>query len=104
MRGAQLNIFYRRVHLQFYLSKVTIHHWCGQRKTQVAEKLVKGDDFTFEIELVRRIGHHLGELTVESQRLAFPLGLTLVREFVNHRFRISWRCSPRNSSNCWSRA
>ena len=55
-------------------------------KTQDAEKLVKGDDFTFEIELVRRVGHHLGELTVEGPRLTFPLGLTLVREFVKHRF------------------
>ena len=55
-------------------------------KTQDAEKLVKGDDFTFEIELLRRIGHHLGEITIEGPRLAFPLGLTLVREFIKNRF------------------
>ena len=54
--------------------------------TTDAEKLVNGDDFTFEIELVRRVGHHLGELTVKGPRLAFPLGLTLVREFVKNRF------------------
>ena len=54
--------------------------------TEDAKKLVHGDDFTFEIELVRRIGHHLGELTVEGPRLAFPLGLTLVRDFVKNRF------------------
>ncbi len=58
-------------------------------KTREAERLVKGDDFTFEIELERRFGHHLGKLKADGPRRAFPLGLTLARDFVRHRFALA---------------
>ncbi len=51
-----------------------------------AERLMKADDFTFELELERRFGHKLGEIEVAGPRKAFPLGLTLARDFVKHRF------------------
>jgi len=51
-----------------------------------AEKLVAGDAFTFEIELERRFGHHLGKIRLDGPRQAFPLGLTLARAFVAPRF------------------
>lgn len=54
-----------------------------------AERLVKGDDFTFELELERRFGHHLGKITLEGPRHAFPLGLTLARSFVRPRFALA---------------
>ncbi|MEP3277843.1 MAG: ubiquinone biosynthesis hydroxylase [Stappiaceae bacterium] len=58
-------------------------------KTREADRLVKGDDFTFEIELERRFGHHLGKLKADGPRRAFPLGLTLARDFVRHRFALA---------------
>jgi len=54
-----------------------------------AERLVKGDDFLFEVELERRFGHKLGHLKVVGGRRAFPLGLTLAREFVAPRFALA---------------
>ncbi|NRG16850.1 ubiquinone biosynthesis hydroxylase [Rhizobiales bacterium] len=54
-----------------------------------AEKLVKGDDFTFELELERRFGHHLGEIKLAGPRNAYPLGLTLARSFVKPRFALA---------------
>lgn len=51
-------------------------------RTAEAERLVRGDMFLFEAELERRFGHHLGALQVEGERKAFPLGLTLARDFV----------------------
>lgn len=51
-----------------------------------AKRLVECDDFTFEIELVRRFGRHLGRLTPEGPRKMFNLGLTLSRSFVANRF------------------
>lgn len=54
-----------------------------------AEKLVKGDDFTFELELERRFGHHLGEIKLAGPRNAYPLGLTLARSFVRPRFALA---------------
>lgn len=54
-----------------------------------AERLVKGDDFLFEAELERRFGHKLGHLKVVGGRRAFPLGLTLARDFVAPRFALA---------------
>jgi 2-octaprenyl-6-methoxyphenol hydroxylase len=54
-----------------------------------ADKLVRGDDFTFELELERRFGHHLGKIELEGPRHAFPLGLTLARDFVRPRFALA---------------
>ena len=55
-------------------------------KTAVADRLVKGDDFTFGLELERRFGRELGRLEVLAKPRAFPLGLTLARDFVRPRF------------------
>lgn len=54
-----------------------------------AEKLVNGDDFTFEIELERRFGRHLGKLELAGPRHAYPLGLTLSRSFVKPRIALA---------------
>lgn len=54
-----------------------------------ADKLVRGDDFTFELELERRFGHHLGRVEPDGPRYAFPLGLTLARDFVRPRFALA---------------
>lgn len=58
-------------------------------RTADADRLVKEDDFIFEAELERRFGHHLGALSVEGGRRAFPLGLTLARDFVKPRFALA---------------
>ncbi|MFC4626520.1 ubiquinone biosynthesis hydroxylase [Daeguia caeni] len=55
-------------------------------RTADAERLVRSDDFVFEAELEQRFGHRLGAIRVEGPRQAFPLGLTLVREYVKPRF------------------
>ena len=55
-------------------------------RTSDAERLIREDDFVFEAELEQRFGHRLGALHVEGPRRAFPLGLTLAREFVKPRF------------------
>ena len=55
-------------------------------KTRDAEKLVVGDDFVFELELERRFGHQLGELEVVDSKRAYPISLTLAKEFVSNRF------------------
>ena len=52
----------------------------------IAKRLMAADDFTFELELEKRFGHKLGEIEVVGHRKAFPLGLTLAREFVKPRF------------------
>lgn len=54
--------------------------------TAVAEKLVKEDELVFEMELEQRFGLKLGELRVEGRPRAWPLGLTLARDFVKPRF------------------
>jgi 2-octaprenyl-6-methoxyphenol hydroxylase len=51
-----------------------------------AAKLVASDDFVFLIELERRFGHRLGALELAGPRAAYPLGLTLARDFVRPRF------------------
>ena len=55
-------------------------------KTADADRLVRSDEFTFEIELERRFGHHLGKLEVDGPRRAYPLGLKLARDYVQPRF------------------
>ncbi|MCX2724860.1 ubiquinone biosynthesis hydroxylase [Roseibium salinum] len=55
-------------------------------KTSDAERLVRADEFTFELELERRFGHHLGALELDGPRRAYPLGLKLARDFVKPRF------------------
>jgi 2-octaprenyl-6-methoxyphenol hydroxylase len=61
--------------------------WSEDRKT--AERLLEGDDFTFDIELEKRFGLKLGEIHVEGQKRAYPLGLTLARDFVRPRFALA---------------
>lgn len=61
--------------------------WAERREE--AEVLVKGDDFTFELELERRFGHHLGPLSLDGPRHAYPLGLTLARSFVAPRLALA---------------
>lgn len=58
-------------------------------RTADAERLVKGDDFTFEVELEQRFGLKLGEIKVETKPRAWPLGLTLARAFVAPRFALA---------------
>lgn len=60
----------------------------SERRTD-AERLVKGDDFTFELELERRFGHHLGKIDLDGPRHAYPLGLTLARGFVKPRIALA---------------
>ena len=58
-------------------------------RTEEADKLVQSDDMIFEAELERRFGHKLGALEVVGGRKAFPLGLTLARDFVRPRFALA---------------
>ncbi len=51
-----------------------------------AEKLMASDDFVFLVELERRFGHRLGAIALDGPRAAYPLGLTLARDFVRPRF------------------
>lgn len=53
--------------------------------TENAQRLIKADPFEFELELERRFGHKLGEIELAGSVKAFPLGLTLAREFVKPR-------------------
>ncbi|WP_150523259.1 ubiquinone biosynthesis hydroxylase [Roseibium sediminis] len=55
-------------------------------RTADARRLAEGDEFTFEIELERRFGHHLGKVELDGARNAYPLGLRLARDFVRNRF------------------
>ncbi|GGB39875.1 2-octaprenyl-6-methoxyphenyl hydroxylase [Roseibium aquae] len=55
-------------------------------RTADARRLVNSDAFTFELELERRFGHHLGQLELDGKRQAYPLGLRLARDFVKPRF------------------
>ncbi|MCB1387466.1 MAG: ubiquinone biosynthesis hydroxylase [Nitratireductor sp.] len=58
--------------------------WTENRRD--TERLMALDDFSFELELERRFGHKLGEVSLAGPRKAFPLGLTLARETVKDRF------------------
>jgi len=58
-------------------------------KTRDAERLVREDDMVFEAELERRFGHKLGAIELVGGRRAFPLGLTLARDFVKPRLALA---------------
>lgn len=55
-------------------------------RTADAERLVADDLIVFEHELEQRFGLELGEIHVEGKPRAWPLGLTLARDFVKPRF------------------
>jgi 2-octaprenyl-6-methoxyphenol hydroxylase len=58
-------------------------------RTADADRLVAADDLVFEEELERRFGLKLGALKVIGSRKAFPLGLTLARDFIAPRFALA---------------
>ncbi len=58
-------------------------------RTAEAERLVAEEDIIFEHELELRFGHKLGAIHVEGPRRAWPLGLTLARDFVKPRFALA---------------
>jgi 2-octaprenyl-6-methoxyphenol hydroxylase len=57
--------------------------WTEEHKK--AERIVALPDAEFHDELERRFGLHLGELEAAGPRRAFPLGLTVAREFIAER-------------------
>lgn len=57
--------------------------------TENAERLLAADEFTFDIELEQRFGLKLGDIKVETPPRAYPLGLTLARDFVKPRFALA---------------
>ncbi|MDH6231468.1 2-octaprenyl-6-methoxyphenol hydroxylase [Mesorhizobium soli] len=58
-------------------------------RAEDAERLVNSDELVFETELEHRFGLQLGELRVEDKPRAWPLGLTLARDFVAPRFALA---------------
>ncbi|TWG97865.1 2-octaprenyl-6-methoxyphenol hydroxylase [Mesorhizobium sp. J18] len=58
-------------------------------RTADAERLVAEDEIVFEHELELRFGLKLGEIRVEGPRRAWPLGLTLARDYVAPRFALA---------------
>lgn len=54
-------------------------------RTADAERLVAADELVFEHELEMRFGLKLGEIRAETKPRAWPLGLTLARDFVRPR-------------------
>jgi len=54
-------------------------------RTRDAERLVNEDELVFEAELEQRFGLKLGEIRAEGKPRAWPLGLTLARDFVKPR-------------------
>jgi len=58
--------------------------WC--ERTEVAERLVAADPLVFSVELERRFGHRLGPMQVLDPPRAWPLGLSIAREFARPRF------------------
>ena len=57
--------------------------WTEEHKE--AERIVALPDAEFHDELERRFGLHLGEIDVVGPRRAFPLGLTVARDFIAER-------------------
>ncbi len=55
-------------------------------RTDIADRLVKEDEFIFEEELKRRLGERFGWVKCIAPRVAYPLGLTVARDFVKPRF------------------
>lgn len=58
-------------------------------RTRDAKRLLEMDEFSFGLELERRFGHKLGEISVEGARKVYPLGLTLARDYVRERFALA---------------
>ena len=58
-------------------------------RTADAERLVAEDELVFEAELETRFGLKLGEIRVVDKPRAWPLGLTLARDFVRPRFALA---------------
>jgi 2-octaprenyl-6-methoxyphenol hydroxylase len=58
-------------------------------RTEDADRLVASDDLVFEEELERRFGHKLGTIRATGDRRAFPLGLTLARDFAAPRLALA---------------
>ena len=58
-------------------------------RTADADRLVKEDMLVFEHELEQRFGLKLGEIHVETTPRAWPLGLTLARDFVRPRIALA---------------
>lgn len=58
-------------------------------KSRDADRLLAQDEFVFEAELEQRFGHKLGSISIASKVQAFPLGLTLAREFIKPRFALA---------------
>lgn len=58
-------------------------------RTKEAEQLVAADDMVFEAELERRFGHKLGNIRLDGGRKAYPLGLTLARDFIAPRLALA---------------
>lgn len=58
-------------------------------RSQDAERLVAEDELVFEAELETRFGLKLGEIRVLDKPRAWPLGLTLARDFVRPRFALA---------------
>lgn len=58
-------------------------------RTEDAERLVVEDELVFEAELETRFGLKLGEIRVLDRPRAWPLGLTLARDFVRPRFALA---------------
>ena len=55
-------------------------------RTSDARRMLGMDEFTFGLELERRFGKQLGSLKELGPRKGFPLGMTLARDYVSHRF------------------
>lgn len=55
-------------------------------RSDVAERIAREDEFVFEEELKRRLGERFGWVRAIAPRAAYPLGLTLARDFVRPRF------------------
>ena len=58
-------------------------------RSEDADKLVAEDELVFEAELETRFGLKLGEIRVLDKPRAWPLGLTLARDFVKPRFALA---------------
>jgi 2-octaprenyl-6-methoxyphenol hydroxylase len=58
-------------------------------RTEDAERLVAEETLVFEAELEQRFGLKLGEIRVVDKPRAWPLGLTLARDFVKPRFALA---------------
>ena len=55
-------------------------------RTDDAKRLLAMDDFTFGLELERRFGKQLGQITEKGPRKGFPLGMVLARSYIASRF------------------